>query len=317
MTPASRVAWPDARPPEGPAAPVPFVALYLGPLSESFDSNDRRALLDFCAPNSLAQRLRQGARTARDAYAGALSRRTIRRLEAACSQAGRDLETMQPLWTVVDKQEHHEVWEDIGHGFFSKESDLGAGVGAQLGGLLLGNPLLGHIAGRLVAGVAGQRDARARRTDEYLRSVAWWYERVNRALTQEILPSFQRDEARRAAGKSPDGAAAIVAVAGASVLVAAGAGWLFFVRAPSRQDTASATTASSVVPSSPLPSTEIAAPSATWTAVSKPVAPLSKPALSPVRTAPVSRGPCLRTCVGKCQDDPDCERTCAAQCPLP
>ena len=317
MTPARGVAWPDARPPEGPAAPVPFAALYLGPLSESFDSNDRRALLDFCAPNSLAQRLRRGARSARAAYAGVLSRRTNRRLEAACSQAVRNLETMQPLWAAVDKQEHHEVWEDIGHGFFSKESDLGANVGAQLGGLLLGNPLLGHIAGKLVAGIAGQRDARARRTAEYLRSVAWWYGRVDRALTQEILPSFQRDEARRAAGKNPDGTSTIVAVAGAIVLVAAGAAWSFVEHAPSGQDTVSATAQPSVVPSTPLPSNQIAAPSATWTAVSKPAAPPSKPALSPVRTAPVSRGACLRACVGKCQDDPDCERTCAAQCPLP
>ena len=47
--------------------------------------------------------------------------------------------------------------------------------------------------------------------------------------------------------------------------------------------------------------------------------PAIKPALvkpAPATPAPTSRGACLRSCVDACHDDANCERTCAASCPV-
>jgi hypothetical protein len=86
-------------------------------------------------------------------------------------------------------------------------------------------------------------------------------------------------------------------------------GWRWWTSSASGEATAAATSATvATVPPSPETSSQ-AMPSSASSSPSRP-RPAHPPAPPPSRTA------CLRACVAKCSDDPGCERTCAAGCPL-
>ncbi len=87
-------------------------------------------------------------------------------------------------------------------------------------------------------------------------------------------------------------------------------GWRWWTRNSSGELAAGATSAT-VAPLPPSPETS---PQATPSSSSS-----SPPRSRSVHPAapPASRTACLRACVAKCSDDANCERTCAAGCPLP
>jgi hypothetical protein len=304
-----------------------FADVFLALLSAARpDSNDPRAVLDFCAPDNLSRLVASAANEACAAYVHVLSDATRGQVNLVIGRAQTEVRSLQPVWAALDYEQRYGVWKGVARGIVAEEAQVGAQLGGVLGSLFgfedVGR-VLGGALGGLFVGHQHQEETR-RASEQFQTAIQSWFQRLDVALQSQILPLLQRDEAEAALGHGHHLVSAstrsnrLIALVAAMAIVAGGAVaaalWLRSGGAAPGAGVPAAVSVSMVTsepPSAAPPSAVPPEPATTLPAtVNAPHA-----AARPAAPAPVSRTACLKACVAKCNDDASCERSCAATCP--
>ncbi len=331
-----------------------IVGIVCEPLRQHVDDQNRRQVLDAYAPAQLAGRLQQGLQQARAAVAVAASAQTMRLLDAFQGARFSELRALEPTWNALDHHERGGDWDAVAGNVLSKDTFDAAQAGQQIGDMF-GHPVFGALAGaaaKLAADLHQRLTEVDRAYQGFLQHVHAWFCRVFHDLTARVVPSLQRDlndpggrdRGHGQPGPQP-GSPPALALGVIAFVVMAGVGILIVGAALALRESPPVA-ASATPPSTPTPVEAPAPPppsaSASAPPLSRPRVPVPKKGGAAVpgagggnrgsaaeagaatqptggSTSPpapgASRTACLQTCIGKCQDDADCERSCAGGCP--
>lgn len=208
---------------------------------------DERSRLDALNPAVLCAKIAQGVESARSRWAGVLSPGSQQLLTEFLNKSRREAEPGAALWAALNEHTNSAFFSGLIAGVASEETATGAAVGSLFGPL-------GTVVGAAIGGmVAGNKiDDRGKQIAQQFTS--WhesWLSSLGTFADHQLMPSVASDFQRPAGGLAGGSALKVLAIAAATLAIAAGA-HLAWSRGSSSPPSALAPTASTTATTSPM-----------------------------------------------------------------